>query len=646
MQRALALSLILFAGCVSSSPTDDVTESLSPGQFAGLKTNDWNIYAPTATPIVGVVQDSGASFVDPIFKTTIKRIGVSAATTAQNPSITSVMPFYAKQQAWSSDLGYLVTWANDGSIQLFDGGRGMNGHTPYQLIRVLPQAASTGFKGCGTDNEIRWSTDPATPQKFFHVCFAKFYLYDAATNTDTLLVDWAARFPGRGYIYANADAEGNPSSIKDPASGMYNRYWAFDAKDSSGATKDVMIYDRFTDKTAPATACSSNASCGVLSQVSGSSLNVCPGGSSGIDWVGMSPTGKYVVLVYGNTTVAQTSHPGCGVGVYSTSLAWQRQVLPTDWHADVGLDAQKNEVVVGMYEPNTAYTPTSVAAELSSVRLSDGYRTRMQLWGNDSAGHVQSMYGGQANVGFHVSMRATVDPTYGIPGYALISWYNGSTSSTLAQYGATLFGSGEQDVLYVPGDGTVAQAKIWRINQNRSFRVGYNDEPHCVPSPDFTKTLCGTNWANVSKELPVYPLVTELAAGSTPPPPSDMATSHPPDMATSHPPDMATSHSPDLATSPPPGFTLAVNNPSPAPGGTIAAAYTAPSGESSSDMVGIFAAGASNWTWQVAYSTQGATSGSMQLVAPTTPGKYEVRYVIKTTYTAKAIVPLCVGGGC
>jgi hypothetical protein len=633
--------MVFFAACSSSRPSDDTTLSLSaPGQFSGLKTSDWNVYAPTATPIVGVYQDSGQSFVDPIFKTTVKRIGASAAAVAQDSAITSIMPFYAKQQAWSSDLGYLVTWANDGAIQLYDGGHGMNGHTPYQLIRML--GGSSGFKGCGTDNEIRWSTDPATPQKFFHSCFAKFYSYDAATNTDTLLVDWAARFPGKGYAYVNEDAEGNPSSIKDPASGMYNRYWAFDAADSSGATKDVIVYDRFTDKSAPAAACSSNAACGIVAQVAGSSLTVCPGGG-GIDWVGMSPTGKYVIIDYGNTGLSQGSHAGCGIGAYSPSLVWQRQLLPTDWHADVGFDAQNNEVLVGFYEPTTSWTPTSEAAEFSSVRLSDGLRTRMQLWGNDSAGHLQSMLGGQAGLEYHMSMRGTVDPTHGIPGYALISWYNGSKSSTLAQYGATLFGSGEQNILYIPGDGSVAQAKVWRINQTRSFYEGYDDEPHCVPSPDFTKTLCGTNWANVSTELPVYPLVTELAASSSPPPPpppSDMASSPSPDMATPPPPP------PDMASSTGSVFAVSVNNASPAAGGTIAATFTAPSGEASTDIVGVFSAGAADWSWQVAYRTQGATSGSMQFVAPTALGKYEVRYVNTTTWTTKATVAICVGGGC
>src|SRR5438445_13378003 len=113
MQRAPVLSIFLLAACASSGPADDSTRSVSTsGPFSGLKTNDWNVYTPTSSPIVGVYQDSGQSFVDPIFKTTMKRIGVSATAAAQDSAITSIMPFYSKQQAWSSDMAYLVTWAN------------------------------------------------------------------------------------------------------------------------------------------------------------------------------------------------------------------------------------------------------------------------------------------------------------------------------------------------------------------------------------------------------------------------------------------------------------------------------------------------------------------------------------------------------
>ena len=166
-----------------------------------------------------------------------------------------------------------------------------------------------------------------------------------------------------------------------------------------------------------------------------------------------------------------------------------------------------------------------------------------------------------------------------------------------------------------------------------------------MPSPDFTKTLCGSNSSSTSSELPVYPLVTELAAGTTTPPPADMAAPHAPDMAM-HAPDMAM-HARDMATPPSPtGFSVAVGNAHPAKYASFPATFTAPKGEASTDFVGIFSPGADNWTWQYATPTNGATAGSVTLVAPGRAGKYEVRYVIKSSYTAKAVVPLCVGSGC
>ncbi|MBS1860019.1 MAG: hypothetical protein JST11_31910 [Acidobacteria bacterium] len=73
-------------------------------------------------------------------------------------------------------------------------------------------------------------------------------------------------------------------------------------------------------------------------------------------------------------------------------------------------------------------------------------------------------------------------------------------------------------------------------------------------------------------------------------------------------------------------------------GGTLKATFTAPTGRPATwaDTVGLYAVGATNDQPVWKQYTMGATSGVYTVTVPTTPGLYELRYVVGYQITAKS----------
>ena len=62
--------------------------------------------------------------------------------------------------------------------------------------------------------------------------------------------------------------------------------------------------------------------------------------------------------------------------------------------------------------------------------------------------------------------------------------------------------------------------------------------------------------------------------------------------------------------------------------------WTAPSGSSSTDWIALYASGAANTDYISWQYTNGATSGSLNVPAPSNPGTYEFRYLVNDTWTS------------
>lgn len=86
---------------------------------------------------------------------------------------------------------------------------------------------------------------------------------------------------------------------------------------------------------------------------------------------------------------------------------------------------------------------------------------------------------------------------------------------------------------------------------------------------------------------------------------------------------------------PPPagGYTLTVSPLSASPGQSLAVTFTAPVNSSTSDWIGMYKVGMPHLIHGDWKSTQGATGGTMNFVAPQQPGNYEFRYLLNNQYT-------------
>jgi hypothetical protein len=87
--------------------------------------------------------------------------------------------------------------------------------------------------------------------------------------------------------------------------------------------------------------------------------------------------------------------------------------------------------------------------------------------------------------------------------------------------------------------------------------------------------------------------------------------------------------------SPPPAtYTLNATPSTVQAGETITISWTAPSGSSSTDWISLYATGAANSSFGWWQYTNGATSGSVTVPAPSTAGTYEFRYLLNDGYTS------------
>ena len=71
------------------------------------------------------------------------------------------------------------------------------------------------------------------------------------------------------------------------------------------------------------------------------------------------------------------------------------------------------------------------------------------------------------------------------------------------------------------------------------------------------------------------------------------------------------------------------------PGGELTLTWTAPSGQSEWDWVGLYRIGDPN-TNMIWYEYTGTSSGSRKFAAPTQPGQYEFRYLVDDDYNEAA----------
>src|SRR5206468_4133375 len=127
------------------------------------------------------------------------------------------------------------------------------------------------------------------------------------------------------------------------------------------------------------------------------------GSDSAIDWASMSQSGNYVLVSFFTDGTTQ----GTGVDLYDSSMNFVRHLYDQSEHADLGVDANGNDVYVTL---NYSSDPELV----QSVRLDTGVATTIFTtnW-----------------VGSHISCRNTSRP-----GWCYISDDNATNSTTVAGF--------------------------------------------------------------------------------------------------------------------------------------------------------------------------------------------------------------------
>jgi hypothetical protein len=196
------------------------------------------------------------------------------------------------------------------------------------------------------------------------------------------------------------------------------------------------------------------------------SRKLLPQAFDSIDWISISPSGKYLVV--------QTN--GSGTNIYNRDFTGFRQLIPGDGHADMGYDMAGKECIV-----HGKWFPHPIHVQIWSTPL-DGSAPTLQF--------NNQMYKDWS--GDHVSMRAR-----GRKGWVYMSVNENATGANKIEKHAFS--------LKLDGSGTTAGAE--RVNQwvhTYSSSASYYHNAFAVPNRNGTKVMFASDWENASGEANSY----------------------------------------------------------------------------------------------------------------------------------------------
>jgi hypothetical protein len=342
-----------------------------------------------------------ASYVDPVFRTRITRI--TAASQIPGGKVTRVRHYYSKMNPWNADETRAVFTTSDGATILYD-------TATWKPLK--------GLKFQSSDPELQWH--PTDPNLFYILEYAgrspnvrAMMRYDLRTDEKTLLRDFSEYETVRGKLEGNMDAGG--------------RYYALIGK--KGSELQAFVYD-------------------VTKDAVSKKLDVTA--KMADDWISVTPSGKYVVLMGGDHS-----------RVYDIQMNHLLDLPRGSFgHADLCTTADGRDVMVydgadhqldGNRNLNMADLATGKVVKL--VRIG---------WGTTP----------------HVSCRNTQ-----MPGWALIS-----TQGPDKKYPNLDF-----EIFWVKLDGS---GEVRRVAHHRSDREngGYFAEQHAVASRRGDKIIFSSNW--------------------------------------------------------------------------------------------------------------------------------------------------------
>ena len=292
--------------------------------------------------------DIGAPLSDPVYGTPVRRVTSATGTRFDRNT-------YSRRQAENADGTRFMTYHGEAEYRVYD-------RATTELVAALP---------IHPDAEPQWHPSDPGLVRFIsgpNSSTGELVLreFDLATGTETVIADLTDRLQAAapGALYLKDRAEGSPS-----ADGSRYAWMIYDAgEDPIG----IVSYDLATDTV----------------------LGVAPIRTDvgDLDWVSMSPTGRYVVAGYWYGTFV----------LDADGLGNERQLNDKGDHSDIALDAAGRDAYVAIdfsSGPNAGWL-TSIDLETLAV---------IQIF---------EVYGG-ANTSVHVSGKG-----YEKPGWVIVSTYN------------------------------------------------------------------------------------------------------------------------------------------------------------------------------------------------------------------------------
>ena len=380
--------------------------------------------------------DKGAPYFDQSFGTKITRISdckIDGLRPLAKKNYGSLMhPAYPKHNYDNSDGSYLLFYGYYGS------GKVLYDAKSLKLIKSL----STKAVNWGQPIEPRWDAhDPEVLYYHFSPPTA-LSMYNVRTDKFEVMRDFKKDFPGATCI--TMAEEGNCS--------YDSRYFAFLLRAPRGGDKwahvAVFCYDRVEDR------------------IVGKIQLPIPGfeRQGGGNWVGMSPSGKYVLLGTAPMLVFDREFKKPPVKLTHGG----------GWHCDVGLDDDGREVI--FYMGGNTFSPGGQSNGCYAMcDLETGTETILS-----------SKIGGQAGMHFDCSCIFT-------PGWGLVSTYHRAPAKQThwAEYSIHLV---ELTRRKDP------PPRIWRICHTHVNRGSGIDDPFATFDRFGTKIFFGSNWGTPLKK--------------------------------------------------------------------------------------------------------------------------------------------------
>jgi hypothetical protein len=411
---------------------------------------------------------------DPTFGTSITRIANDPGQSLTTANVgtgawgTLARHMYAKIEPWNSN-GTLLAIANV-----------LGTGTPRQLyLDGSTYQVQYGKPANYFPRDDRWNPSPLHPDERIAVMTGGMTLEWYNVVTQQVTRSWTLPFA----VDSIGSGEGNPSNDgryvllneNDPTTHSYRMFMV--DMDPQGAYKGLSgrigpVYDLAADG------------------------QMQPGW--GIDWVSVSSSGKYALVMYSCNGIDKALRV-FDVNPNTLTLTPHRMTTtypgmvgrPQDGfiyglgHADLAIDPydHNQDVIVGVENcgnvgrnvPGIHTVNGAPVGQVIMVRLSDGQATSLDDPRNEA---------GPA----HISTR-NVDR----PGWAYISFYHGTKGAV----GGARF-QDEIVALKLDGSGTVEQLAY----EHSDFSVGYYAYPMAVPSPDGKRVVFASNWAYDGNGVP------------------------------------------------------------------------------------------------------------------------------------------------